>query len=83
MAYNYNVCKPKYQPRTITKRCFKKFKQENFLNDIANAPFDNMYAVSEDDVDSKAIIFENYFRDVIDSHAPLKTITVKYPKAPG
>ena len=78
----YNVCKPKYKPRTITKRCFKNFEKENFLNDIANAPFDNIYAVSEDDLDSKATIFENYFKDVIDLHAPLKTTTVKYPKAP-
>ena len=60
----------------------KILTNKNFLNDIANSPLDNIYAVPEDDLDSKATIFENYFKDVIDLHAPLKTITVKYPKAP-
>ena len=78
----YNVQKPKFKPKTITKRDFKNFKQEDFLNDIANAPWENIYAVSEDDLDSKATIFENYFSDIINKHAPLKTFTVKYPKAP-
>ena len=78
----YNVQKPKFKPKTITKRDFKNFNQDDFLNDIANAPWENIYAVNEDDLDSKATIFENYFSDIINKHAPLKTFTVKYPKAP-
>ena len=52
------------------------------MNDIANAPWELIFAVAEDDVDSKATIFENYFRDILDKHAPLKTFIIKYPKAP-
>ena len=75
----YAIKKPKYKPRTVTRRVFKHFNQEAFLNDIANAPWDNVYAVEEDDLDSKATIFENYFSSIIEKHAPLKTFTVKHP----
>ena len=78
----YKIQKQKYKPKTITKRDFKNFNQEDFLNDIANAPWELIFAVNEDEVDNKATIFENYFRDIIDKHAPMKTFTVKYPKAP-
>lgn len=77
----YALKKPKYKPKTITRRVFKHFNQEAFLNDIANAPWDNVYAVEENDLDSKATIFENYFVSIIEKHAPLKTFTVKHRKA--
>lgn len=78
----YAIKKPKYKPKTITRRVFKNFNQEAFLNDIANAPWENVYAVEENDLDSKATIFENYFASIIEKHAPLKTFTIKHPKAP-
>ena len=46
------------------------------------APWENVYAVEENDLDSKATIFENYFTSIIEKHAPLKTFTIKHPKAP-
>ena len=38
--------------------------------------------MDENDLDSKATIFENYFCSIIEKHAPLKTFTIKHPKAP-
>ena len=78
----YNVQKPKFKPKNITRRDFKHFNREDFFNDIANAPWDNIYAVNEDELDSKATILENMMSEIINKHAPLETFTVKHPKAP-
>ena len=78
----YAIKKPIFKPKTITKRDFSKFNQEAFLNDIRSAPFELIYAVSEDNLDDQATIFENVFSDVLNKHAPFKTFTVRHPKSP-
>ena len=78
----YALKKPKFKPKTITKRDFSKFNQEAFLRDIRSAPFELIYAVNEYNLDDQATIFENVFSDVLNKHAPFKTFTVKHPKSP-
>lgn len=78
----YSIYKPKFKPKTITKRDFSKFNQESFLEDIRAAPWELIYAVNEDNLNDQATIFENVFSSVLDSHAPFKTFTVKHKKSP-
>ena len=52
------------------------------MQDINLAPWENVYAVEEDELDKKATIFENIFNCVLDKHAPRRTFTVKHPKTP-
>ena len=78
----YSIYKPKFKPKTITKRDFSKFSQEAFLDDIRSAPFQQIYAVNEENVNDQATIFENVFSSVLDSHAPFKTFTVRHQKSP-
>ena len=78
----YSIKKPKFTPKTFTRRDFKNFSQESFQQDINLAPWENVYAVREDELDKKATIFENIFNDVLDKHAPFRTFTVKHPKTP-
>ena len=78
----YSIHKPKFKPKTFTKRDFSKFKQDDFLRDIRSAPFELIYSVHEDNLDDQATIFENIFCSVLDKHAPFKTFTVKHPKSP-
>ena len=77
----YSIYKPKFKPKIITKRDFSKFNQEAFLEDIRLAPFELIYAVSEDNLNDKATIFENVFSSVLNSHAPFKTFTVRHQKS--
>ena len=45
------------------------------------APWENIYAVEDDDLDKKAIIWENIFNSVINKHAPFITYKEKHPNA--
>ena len=78
----YAIKKPKFTPKTITRRDFKFFSEESFLHDINLAPWENVYAVDDSELDMKATIFENTFNSVLDEHAPFKTFTIKNPKNP-
>ena len=76
----YAIRKPKFIPKTYTCRNFKHFSEDSFMQDINLAPWENIYAVEEDEIDKKATIFENIFNSVLDKHAPFHTFTVKHPK---
>ena len=78
----YAIRKPKFTPKTFTRRDFKNFSQEAFMQDINLAPWENVYAVEDNELDKKATIFENVFNTVLDKHAPFRTFTVKHPKSP-
>ena len=78
----YAVRKPKFVPKTFTRRDFKNFSQEAFIQDLNTTPFENIFAVEDFELDKKATIFENYFNSVLDRHAPYRTFTVTHPKAP-
>jgi hypothetical protein len=65
----YSLKKPKFKPKIITKRDFRKFDEIKFARDMEVAPWGNILAVADDDIDNKVTIFENIHRDIIDKHA--------------
>ena len=46
------------------------------------APWGNIEAVDDDDVDNKVTIFENIHKEIIDKHAPMRTFRVTRPATP-
>ena len=63
-------------PRTIKKRVYKNFKCDDFKADILKAKedgkFDGMH--STNNIETAGDIFTNTFNDILDKHAPIKTI---------
>lgn len=68
----YNANKTK---RTI--RDFKKFKEEDFINDIRNINILPIIANNENDIDSIYDSFQDIVIKTIDKHAPYKVLTNK------
>ena len=52
------------------------------MQDMSLAPWGNIEAVDDDDVDNKVTIFENIHKEIIDKHAPFRTFRVTRPAAP-
>ena len=46
------------------------------------APWGNILAVGDEDIDNKVTIFENVHREIIDKHAPFRTFRVTRPASP-
>jgi hypothetical protein len=61
---------PKSEKRTITYRSYRNMNDENFIIDLASAPF--QVCDIFDDVDDKVWFYNAVLSDVIDQHAPLK-----------
>ena len=78
----YSLKKPKFKPKIITRRDFRNFDEKKFVQDMERAPWGNILAVSDDDIDNKVTIFENIHRDIIDKHAPFRTFRVTRPASP-
>merc|ERR1711996_45842 len=76
MAYNFK--KVKFKPRMITKRIMKDFSVDEFKNKLDLAPWGNINAVPQNDIDNQIVILEN----VLDEVAPLKTFRVTRPPSP-
>ena len=67
---------PKSRPKVIMKRSYKDFNVENFLNDIYNSNI-NENVTSKDDVETAAFEFETTFKEVLDTHAPIKVFQTR------
>ena len=78
----YSIKKPKFRPKMVSKRDFRKFDPEKFQADMSNAPWGNIYAVDNDDIDNKVTIFENIHKEIMDKHAPVRTFRVTRPATP-
>ena len=78
----YSLKKPKFKPKMVSRRDFRNFNKNAFLHDMSIAPWGNIEAVDDDDIDNKVTIFENIHRDIIDRHAPFRTFRVTRPAAP-
>ena len=59
---------PKPPPRTIKKRSYKDFKEEDYIRDVASIDFTDVYAATE--VDDAANILTAKLVQVLDVHAP-------------
>ena len=78
----YSLKKPKFKPKIVTKRDFRNFNEKLFVRDMEFAPWGNILAVSDDDIDNKVTIFENIHKDIINKHAPFRTFRVTRPATP-
>ena len=78
----YSLKKPKFKPKILTRRDFRNFDEKLFVKDMEKAPWGNILAVADDDIDNKVTIFENIHREVIDKHAPFRTFRVTRPASP-
>ena len=64
----------------IFYRSYKHFNECDFTNDIATAPFHVAYIF--DDVDDTAWFHASLIKNIIDSHAPVKTEIIKNESVP-
>ena len=78
----YSIKKPKFKPKMLTRRDFRNFDSEKFKADMSTAPWGNIEAVDDDDIDNKVTIFENIHREIINKHAPFRTFRVTRPATP-
>ena len=60
----YSLKKPKFKAKILTRRDFRNFDQNLFLRDMETAPWGNVLAVADSDVDNKVVIVENIYRDI-------------------
>ena len=67
--------KPKLKPRKITARSYKKFRDSEFASDLANVPWHIIE--NYDNVDDAWHTFKSLFCDIADTHAPIRTTTVR------
>ena len=78
----YSIKKPKFRPKIVTKRDFRNFDSEKFKADMSVAPWGNIEAVEDNDIDNKVTIIENIYKELIDKHAPMRTFRVTRPATP-
>jgi hypothetical protein len=71
---------PKASPHIVTRRSCKHFSRTCFEKDLANVPWSVIDIF--DSPDDKVDVFNSLFLDVLDLHAPLKTIRIKKKTAP-
>ena len=65
IRYSKNPVKP---TRTLRTRSYKKFKRVDFIQDVANVDWQDVYSCR--DVDSAVEVFTNKFRYILNNHAP-------------
>ena len=63
-------------PRTTKKRIYKNFVAANFVEDIKTAKENGLFSAMHetDDIDEAGDIFVRVFNEILDKHAPIKTI---------
>lgn len=78
--FSYALKKPKYRPKMVTRRDLRDFKEESFVQDVAETAWDDVYNAK--DTDEKSQVFERKLSSLLDKHAPFKTFRVTRPPAP-
>ena len=70
-----NLKKSRPKPVYISTRCFKNYNRERFLEDVSNAP----WSVLEnfEDVEDCLNAFHLLFNEILDQHAPIKTVKLR------
>ena len=61
----YSLKKPKFKAKMVTRRDFRNFDEQKFERDMEKAPWGNILAVADDDIDNKVTIFENIHAGII------------------
>ena len=96
---SYSVKRPKFKAKTITRRDFRKFNETKFNEDISNINWDIVDAEENDyfcndsedkgdwsplsSLNNKITVFENYFINACDKHAPYREVKIKKPVNPS
>lgn len=70
----------KMKPKNVVYRNFKNFDLNLFLADLHNLPWFNI--ISENDIDIKIKLFNDFISYLFDIHAPVKQVRVTKPRAP-
>ena len=70
-----NLKKPRATHTYISTRSFKNFKKDAFLDDISSAPWSLVDIF--DDPDDKLDTFNSLFHQILDQHAPVKTVKLR------
>lgn len=71
---------PKPGPKVIFKRSYKRFNQEQFVQDVKNVCWSEM--LSKTDPEVALGIFYEIFLPLVEKHAPLKKFTVENVRSP-
>lgn len=71
---------PKPPPSFVKIRSFRHYDGQQFVADLERIPWDEVALV--DDASEMLDQFNNKFTDVLDSHAPVKTIRIKHRCCP-
>lgn len=71
---------PKPPPRFVRMRSFKYYDGQQFAADLEQIPWDEV--ASAEDASEMLDRFNNKFIDVLDAHAPVKTIRIKHRCCP-
>ena len=64
------------KPQTVRKRNYKEFDVENFLTDIYNSDI-NSIVTGAKTIDTAAEAFENIFKSILNTHAPMKVFQMR------
>ena len=67
---------PKISPHYVTVRSYKNYDPENFTFDLVSHSDSLLSEFAAPDVNSKLGIFNDAFRQVLDAHAPVKTVKI-------
>ena len=70
----------KYESKTVQSRDYKNYVPENLFAECQQIDWDTLYQCS--DVNTAANIFTSTLKNIFDSHAPIRTKTVKGKPSP-
>lgn len=76
----YSMKQPKFTPKFVTYRDFKNIDTIKFREDAKKIPWDTIKYF--DEVDTMVEIFNDYITQLINHHAPEKTVRVTHKPAP-
>ena len=71
---------PKAAPKTIEFRCYKNYDKGSFLADLQAVPWNLVF--DNTNVDDSVAVWYKLYRNVADSHAPIKTLRVRGTSTP-
>ena len=81
MIYAIRSCKPiKGKHKTIDYRCYKKFDEEAFLDDLCNVSWKDIEKF--DNVNDAVDLWQQMFSTIVDKHVPKKSKRVKAKPTP-
>ena len=75
----YGLTRQKQKPKYISRRDYRNFSENDFNEDMENAPWGNIYTCEENEIDQQVTILENIYLDIIEKHAPMRRFKIKKP----